>query len=108
DWSSDVCSSDLRHLAAALRGGSVAQEHGEAAWTLLHVGEEGECRALQALAGRAARDRLGDAADDLLDLAVDDHRVQSFLAAEVLVDDRLGDARALRDLLDRRGFVAML
>src|SRR5262249_5219836 len=36
-----------------------------------------------------------------LDLTVDDHRVEPFLAAEVLVDDWLGDARLSGDLLDR-------
>src|SRR5207247_9915255 len=57
---------------------------------------------------RVARDRRGDADADRLELAVDDPRVQSFPAAEGLVDDRLGDARSLRDRLDRRRFVAAL
>jgi hypothetical protein len=34
-------------------------------------------------------------------LAVDDHGVQALLAAEVLVDDRLGHPGAGGDLLDR-------
>src|SRR6185295_14620372 len=79
-----------------------------AARPLLHVGEEGERRALQPLARRAGRDRLDDARDDVLDLAVHDDRVEAFLAAEVLVDDRLRDAGAVRDLLDRCGLVAAL
>ena len=54
------------------------------------------------------RDRLDDAAHDVVHLAVDDHRVEAFLAAEVLVDDRLGDLGALGDLLDRGRLVAAL
>ena len=52
--------------------------------------------------------RSGDAAEELLHLAVDDHRVQPLLAAEVLVDDRLGDLRALGDLFDRGRLEALL
>ena len=46
--------------------------------------------------------------DDVLHLAVDDDRVQAFLAAEVLVDDRLRDLGALGDLLHRGRLVAAL
>ena len=38
--------------------------------------------------------------DECLHLAVDDDRVQAFLASEVLVDDGLGDLRSGCDLLD--------
>src|SRR3989442_12311528 len=86
--------------------GGVAEEHREAVRPLLHIGEEGERGPFQALARRARRDRLDDAADDVLHLAVDDHGVQPFLAAEVLVDDRLLNAGPPRDLLDPRRLVA--
>ena len=39
-------------------------------------------------------------AEQPLDLAVHHHRVEAFLAAEVLVDHRLGHARLRGDLLD--------
>ena len=42
----------------------------------------------------------GGHGEEPLDLAVDDDRVQAFLAAEVLVDDGLGDAGLGGDLLD--------
>jgi len=44
----------------------------------------------------------------VLHLAVDDHRVQALLAAEVLVHDGFRDLGALGDLLDRRRLVAAL
>jgi len=49
-----------------------------------------------------ARQRTGDRVQQCTHLAVDDDCVETFLAAEVLVDDGLGDARPLGDLLDRR------
>src|SRR5207245_191442 len=42
----------------------------------------------------------GDPVEECAYLPVDDDRVQALLAAEVLVDDRLGDLRTRRDLLD--------
>src|SRR5215207_2402857 len=46
--------------------------------------------------------RRREAVEQVLDLTVDDHRVQAFLAAEVLVHDRLGNTGPAGDLLDRR------
>src|SRR4029077_10003275 len=83
-------------------------QHGEALGPLLRVAQEGQRRSLDALAGRPFGDRLDDAIQDVLDLPVDHDRVEPLLASEVLVHDRLGDAGALGDLLDRRRLVAAL
>ena len=47
-----------------------------------------------------ALQRVSDAVDQASYLAVDDDGVQTFLATEVFVDDRLGHARLVSDLLD--------
>jgi hypothetical protein len=86
--------------------GSVARQHDEAVGLVADVGEEREGRPLDALARRAGADRLGDARDDVVHLAIDQHRIQPFLASEVLVDDRLRHLRARGDLLDRGGLEA--
>ena len=44
--------------------------------------------------------RLDERIGQLAHLTVDDYRVQSLLAAEMLVDDRLADLRVRGDLLD--------
>jgi hypothetical protein len=43
----------------------------------------------------------GQPVQQVAHLAVDDDRIQAFLAAEVFVDDRLADARTSGDLFDR-------
>ena len=53
-------------------------------------------------------ERGGDHAEQPLHLAVDHHGVKTLFAAEVLVDDRFGDAGLGRDLLDRRTVEASL
>ena len=75
---------------------------------VLDVGEEGERGALDALARRAGGDRLDDAPHHVVHLAVDDDGVEPLLAAEVLVDDGLGDLGAVGDLLHRGALVAAL
>ena len=94
--------------ARSRRARRVAEQHREAVGPLLDVGEERERGLLEALARRPGGDRLDDARDDVLHLAVDDDRVEPFLAAEVLVHDGLRDLGARRDLLDRRRLVAAL
>ena len=74
---------------------------------LLRVGQERQHRGLEALAGRALGDALGHARHQVVHLPVHDGRVQPLLRAEVLVDDGLGDARLLGDLLDRGRLVAL-
>ena len=44
----------------------------------------------------------------MVHLAVDEHRVQALLAAEVLVDHRLGDTSLGGDLLDRDNLKALV
>jgi hypothetical protein len=53
-------------------------------------------------------ERRGEALEQALHLAVDDHGVEPLLAPEVLVDDRLGDVGADGDLLDGGGLVPAL
>lgn len=53
-------------------------------------------------------ERAGQSGGEPFDLAVDDDRVDAFLAPEVLVDDGLGHGRASRDLLDARPLEALL
>ena len=84
----------------AIRGG-VAHEHAEAVRVALDVVEQAQGRVLQdeARALRGLQGRL-QGGDECLHLAVDDDRVQAFLASEMLVDDGLGDLRPGGDLLD--------
>src|SRR5262249_9740891 len=89
-----------RHLTAPLRSRCVAEQHREAVRALLHVGEVCDHGRLESLPRRTSRAGLRDGANDVLDLAVDDHRVEPLLAAEMLVDNGLRDLRPLGDLLD--------
>src|SRR5205085_2682124 len=84
----------------------VADEDAEAVGLFLDVNKEGESGLLEQLTGVAARQRAGHAAEDTFHLAVDHDCVQTLFAAEVLVDDRLGNAGAGGKLLDRRRFEA--
>src|SRR5579875_391569 len=74
---------------------------------LLDVGEQRERGLFDELVRLAGRQCVGEPVEQVAHLAVDDHRVQAFLAAEVLVDHRLADARARRDLLDGGGIEAL-
>src|SRR4051794_35293709 len=92
---------DQRGEGAAARGDRrVADEDAEAVGLLLDVVEERARSLLEQLARVVAGERLGDLVEEPADLTVDDDGVQAFLAAEMLVHDRLGDAGPLRDLLD--------
>ena len=75
---------------------------------VLDVVEQRERRLLDQLVCAAGGQRTGDIVEQGTDLAVHDDGVQAFLAAEVLVDDRLGDLGAGRDLLDRGRLVPPL
>ena len=86
----------------------VAHQDAEAVGVVLDVVEQGERRLLEQLARVAAGERAGDGVEQALHLAVDDDGVQALLAAEVLVDDRLGDAGLRGDLLDRGALQALL
>ena len=79
----------------------VADQDAEAVGVLLDVGEQCERRLLEQPTRMVLGQRTLDHAEQLLHLPVDDDGVQTLLAAEVLVDDRLGDAGLGRDLLDR-------
>src|SRR4051812_19647414 len=55
-----------------------------------------------------ARQGTGDGLEECAHLAIDDDSVETFLAAEVLIDNWLRNARALRDLLHRGGVESLL
>src|SRR5690606_8761567 len=84
------------------------REHREAFGVVAHVGEERERGTLDALTRAPRADGLGDASHDVVHLAIDHDGVEALFAPEVLVDDRLADLRAGRDLFDRGGLVAAL
>src|SRR4051812_13437562 len=86
--------------AAGRRDRRVADGDAKTVGLLLDVVEQGARRLLEQLARMATDERVGDVVEQPTDLAVDDDGVQTFLAAEVLVDDRFGDAGTLGDLLD--------
>ena len=86
----------------------VANEDAEPFRLLLDVGQECLSGLLQHQARVLGIECCRDPAEELLHLPVDDHGVQALLAAEVLVDDRLGYLRALGDLFDRRRLVTLL
>ena len=87
----------------------VAREHGVAFRVLAHVGEERAQPALEQLARLAGRrERVAHRGLDARDLGVHHRFEQALLVAEVAVHDRPGDARALRDLLERGRLEAAL
>ena len=51
---------------------------------------------------------MGDRGEEGVDLAIDDDRIQTLFATEVLVDHRLRHASRSGDLLDRRALEALL
>ena len=74
---------------------------------VLDVVEQRERRLFQELARVPGGQRAGHHVQQLAHLAVHHHRVQALLAAEVLVDHRLGDPGLRRDLLHRRALEAL-
>ena len=85
----------------------VAEQQPEGTRVRLDPLEEGiDARAQAHLAGVGRGRALGEPLEDLLRVALEQRRVQVLLRREVLVDQRLGDAGLLGDLVDRRGVVA--
>ena len=85
----------------AARHRRVARQDAEPVGLLLDVGQQGQRRLLGQLARVPGGQRRRQPVEQVAHLAVDDDGVQAFLAAEVLVDDRLAHVRPGRDLLDR-------
>ena len=94
DLAGDVVDQRGERAAAPLATGRVAGQDPEAVGVLLDVGRAAPGRPARAApaGGRAVSAEVNRSSRQL-HLPVDDDRVQAFLAAEVLVDDRLADAR---------------
>ncbi len=85
-----------------LRHRRVAYQDPEAVAGRLDVIQQRQRRVLEQLTRvGAARQRTRDAVEQTAHLTVHHDGVQPFLAAEVLIDDRLGDPRLGGDLLHR-------
>ncbi len=97
-----------RERAAARGHRRVTGQDSEAVGLVLDVDQQGQRRLLHHRAGVPLGQRRRDPLRERLHLAVDDDRVQAFLAAEVLVDHRLADPGAGRHLFDRGRLVAAL
>ncbi len=98
-----------REGARRLPRRGVPHEDPEAVGVGLDVAEQRERRLLEQDPGALAlAERERDAAQQRLDLAVDDDGVEALLAAEVLVDDGLGDLGPGCDLLDARRLEALV
>ena len=82
-------------------GRDVSDQHSETVQLLLDVLEKGVGSLFEfdprAIAAEGFRDSIQEASH----LAIDKHRVQAFLASEVLVNDRLRYSSTLCDLFDR-------
>ena len=90
------------------RNRGVPHQDAEAIGVGLDVVEQREGCLLQQYAGAVSGQGTLDAVEQGPHLAVDDDRVQALLAAEVLVDDGLGDPGLGGDLLDRGGLETLL
>src|SRR5690606_1782847 len=95
--------------AGGLGDGGVADQDPEAVGVRLDVLEQRERGALDDPLGVPAGPQCpAQRLEEVLQLAVDDDCVHALLAAEVLVDDRLGDLRPRRHLLDARPLEPLL
>ena len=88
---------------AGLRDRRVPHQNAEAFRVVVDVIEQRHARLFQEGAGGARGERVGDGRQKIVHLAVDENRIQPFLAAEVLIDDGLGHTGFRRDLLDTDG-----
>lgn len=84
------------------------EDQTEGAALVLHVGEVGVHRRLDAqLVVRGRGERRADGLEQRLAVLVEQGEVELQLAGEVLVENGLADSRALRDVVHRRGVVAL-
>jgi hypothetical protein len=89
--------------------GRVAEQHLPGERMRLHVPRPGVDRVRQPDLGRlVAEQMLVPEVDELGGVALEESPVQVLLGLEMVVDDRRRDARAARDLVDRRPAVAAL
>ncbi|CAB4929801.1 unannotated protein [freshwater metagenome] len=99
---------EARERTGGLRDGGVADEDPEAVGVAVDVVEQGQTRLFEECPGAAAGEGIADGPEQVVHLPVDDNGVQTLLAAEVLVDHRLGDAGFRGDLLDRDDLKALV
>src|SRR5450756_44242 len=100
---------EAREGAGRLRDGGVAHQDPEPVGGGLDVAEQRErCALEQNLRVPTGGEGVGQRCRERLDLAIDHHRIDAFLAAEVLVHHRLGDPGPCGDLLDARAVEALL
>ena len=108
---SDIAGQDVLHLAGdvaqqravgagARPGVGVPDQDAEPVGVVVDVPEQAHRRGLELVPGAGAVQERGGHRQQPLDLAVDHDRVQTFLAAEVLVHHRLGNPGLGCDLLD--------
>ena len=88
------------------RGRGVADHDPESVGAFLDVGQQRQRHPFDPNPRTVVGQRGGDAIQQGRHLPVDDHRVEPLLAAEVLVDHRLGHPGALGDLFHRGAFIA--
>src|SRR5215467_1978079 len=86
----------------------VAHEDAEAVAVVLDVAQQRDSGHFELLHGVFAAKQGRRHAEEAIDLTVDHHRVEPFLAAEVLVDNWLGDAGPGGNFLDRGAVQAAL
>ena len=88
--------------------GRVAYKNLEAIRLGIDVVEQRHASLLQQLPRMTSLQCTTEQGEQVIHLPIHDDGIQAFFAAEVLVDDRLGDFRLRCDFLDRDGFESLI